>query len=212
MMANMNTSDQTRDRSVDARQHMLDTAQRMMGQKGFTAVGLSELLSAAGIPKGSFYHHFASKEAFGEALLTRYFSNYIQYMDDVLVSGSGTVALRLMRYWQHWMNTQAIDDPEGKCLAVKLGAEVSDLSESMRTALKQGTQTIIERIGQCIEAGRREGSLTLDTDSAALAQTLYQLWMGASLLAKITRDRKPLEAAYTATAQLLQLPAEGLMT
>jgi len=205
MMAAMNIPipDTTRDRSHDVRQHMLDTAQRMMGQKGFTAVGLSELLSAAGVPKGSFYHHFASKEAFGEALLTRYFTNYIQYMDEVLVGGTGTAAERLMRYWQHWQDTQAIEDPEGKCLAVKLGAEVSDLSESMRTALKQGTQSIIQRIGQCIEIGRLEGSLHLHTDSMQLAETLYQLWLGASLLAKITRDRKPLEAAYAATAQLL---------
>lgn len=55
--------------TADVRQHILDTAKPIMLRKGFSAVGLNEILQAAGVPKGSFYHYFGSKEAFGEALL-----------------------------------------------------------------------------------------------------------------------------------------------
>ena len=54
--------------STDIRQHILDTAKPIILGKGFSAVGLSELLAVAGVPKGSFYHYFKSKELFGEAL------------------------------------------------------------------------------------------------------------------------------------------------
>src|ERR1700742_2378050 len=64
----------------DVRQHILDSAYLLMGRKGFTAVGLNELLTAAGVPKGSFYHYFDSKESFGEALLEDYFAGYLKHM------------------------------------------------------------------------------------------------------------------------------------
>ena len=65
----------------DTRQQLLDTGQRMMVLKGFTGVGLNEILQTAGVPKGSFYHYFKSKEQYGQALLEEYFENYLADMD-----------------------------------------------------------------------------------------------------------------------------------
>ncbi len=53
----------------DMRQHIIDVARSLMTNKGYTAVGLAEVLSTAGVPKGSFYYYFKSKEEFGQALL-----------------------------------------------------------------------------------------------------------------------------------------------
>ena len=191
--------------SIDLRQHILDIAKPLLLGKGFTAVGLTELLAAAQIPKGSFYHYFESKEAFGNALLGAYFSDHLAYLD-VLLGCPGTAAERLMSYWQYWLDTQTSDDPNTKCLAVKLSAEVSDLSESMRVTLAWGTQGIIQRLAQCIEAGKVDGSLPVAQDARILATALYQTWLGASLLVKITRDRAPLDIAMVNTRQLLSLP------
>lgn len=57
----------------ETRQHILDVAKALMTQKGYTAVGLAEVVAAAGVPKGSFYYYFKSKEEFGQALLQEYF-------------------------------------------------------------------------------------------------------------------------------------------
>jgi len=67
--------------TTDVRQHILDTAQNIIAGRGFTAVGLSEILKSANVPKGSFYHYFNSKEAFGEALLESYFSDYMVQLE-----------------------------------------------------------------------------------------------------------------------------------
>ena len=53
----------------NTRQKILDAAQPIMASRGFSAVGINEVLSAASVPKGSFYHYFRSKDAFGQALL-----------------------------------------------------------------------------------------------------------------------------------------------
>ncbi|MFP3624813.1 TetR/AcrR family transcriptional regulator, partial [Burkholderia sp. SIMBA_051] len=71
--------------AVEVRQHILDTAMPILLGKGFSAVGLNEILAAAGVPKGSFYHYFGSKEAFGEALLTFYFTEYAERLEAQLV-------------------------------------------------------------------------------------------------------------------------------
>ncbi|AWV01479.1 TetR/AcrR family transcriptional regulator [Burkholderia sp. JP2-270] len=191
---------------AEVRQHILNIAKPIMLHKGFSAVGLNEILAAAGIPKGSFYHYFGSKEAFGEALLEAYFEGYLAHLDNLFRHQAGTGAERLMTYWGNWLHTQCADDPEGKCLAVKLGAEVSDLSEAMRAVLRRGTSQIIERLAGGIEAGLADGSLRAVDDPPHTAAILYELWLGATLLEKIHRNRKPLERAMVETRRMLNLP------
>ena len=193
--------------TFDTRRNIVDAAQRIMSGKGFSAVGLNEILSSAKVPKGSFYHYFESKDALGEALLTEYFDDYLTDMDRTLNMPGQSAAQRLMNYWRRWAQTQQSFDCQGRCLAVKLGAEVSDLSESMRQALKTGTAEIIGRLAVTIEAGAADGSLDVEGRADEVAQNLYQLWLGASVMAKIVRDAQPFEAALQMTRRILRLPA-----
>ena len=59
-------------RHTDTRQHILDTGKRIIAAKGFSCVGLSELLQASEGPKGSFYHYFATKHDFTLAVMDAY--------------------------------------------------------------------------------------------------------------------------------------------
>jgi TetR/AcrR family transcriptional repressor of nem operon len=191
--------------TADVRRHILEVAHPLFLRKGYTAVGLAEVLAVAQVPKGSFYHYFGSKEAFGEAVLDAYFADYLA-RTDALLGASGTAAQRLVAFFDDWLDSQTGDEAQSRCLAVKLGAEVCDLHESMRAALARGTRGVTERLARCIEAGRTDGSLPTATDAAATAIALYQSWLGASLLAKITRDRAPLDTAMAGTRRLLGLP------
>ena len=188
------------------RESILAHGQRIMAGKGFSAVGLNEILAASGVPKGSFYHYFGSKDAFGEALLESYFADYLAELDATLDAPGLTMAQRLMNYWRNWQDTQSFSDCQGRCLAVKLGAEVADLSESMRLALKCGTTGITDRLARAIGAGTAEGSLSVDGTPDAAAHSLYQLWLGASLMAKIERTTRPFETALATTRRILHLP------
>jgi TetR/AcrR family transcriptional regulator, transcriptional repressor for nem operon len=189
----------------DTRRSILDAAQRIMAHKGFAAVGINEVLSEAGVPKGSFYHYFNSKDSFGEAMMKAYFTDYLADMDRILAQPGLTSAQRLMNYWQNWRETQSVDECQGKCLAVKLGAEVADLSESMRLALKEGTTAIVDRLERIIDSGIGDGSLSIDGDARATAQVLYEMWLGASVMAKIHRDISPLDTTTAITRRLLHL-------
>lgn len=189
----------------DARASILANGHRIMVGKGFSAVGLNEILTASGVPKGSFYHYFGSKDAFGEAMLESYYEGYLADLDTTLSAPGLTMAQRLMNCWKNWQDTQSFHDCQGKCLTVKLGAEVADLSEAMRRALERGTAGITDRLARAIEAGVAEGSLSVDGTPDDAAQSLYQLWLGASVMVKIVRNTQPFETAMTTTRRILHL-------
>lgn len=189
-------------RHDNTRQHILETGQRIIVGKGFASVGLNEILTSAGVPKGSFYHYFESKEQYGQALLQEYFDRYLADLDELFASRATTGKERLMCYWQHWLDKQLDACTEQKCLVVKLGAEVSDLSDAMRLTLRDGTDQVIARIAALIEAGVADKSIP-PLDPQATAQTLYQLWLGASLIGKLHRNAKALENAMAFTQKLL---------
>ncbi|SQF99109.1 regulatory protein, TetR [Paucimonas lemoignei] len=187
----------------DMRQHIIDVARSLMTHKGYTAVGLAEVLNTAGVPKGSFYYYFKSKEEFGQALLEEYFSEYLTRVD-ALMARPGTGAERLLAYFRYWQETQGTDLPEGKCLVVKLGAEVCDLSEDMRGVIERGTAKIIQRITACVERGAADGSVHPDGNNEAFAESLYQLWLGASLMVKVNKSTESFDKALNMTQRLLR--------
>lgn len=186
------------------RQHILDTGYRLVLQKGFAALGLQEILKACAVPKGSFYHYFASKEAFGCALLQQYVDGYGCKLEQLL-EADGNGRERLMRYWSAWAHDPA-DPSQGwaeECLVVKLAAEVADLSEDMRRVLDGGVQRLLQRIATLVEEGRADGSLPAGKPALDVARVLYQMWLGAALLSKLSQDRLPLQQAREATDHLL---------
>ncbi len=193
-----------------AKHHILDCGERLIATKGFVGVGLSEILSTANVPKGSFYHYFSSKERFGEELLSRYVDGYLARLESLLGDDGTPARARLMRYWSYWNVQQCGTQADGcsvdvaaKCLIVKLSAEVADISEAMRLTLRDGTDRVVQRIAQCLEEGHTDGSIAPTLTPDELALTLYELWLGASLLAKLRRDGSPFDHALRSTEALL---------
>ena len=184
------------------RQQLLDSGHALVLRKGFVGVGLQELLTACNVPKGSFYHYFASKEAFGCALLEQYVADYSQRLQALLAEQSSG-GDRVMAYWQAWLGTAEHRGWAEDCLVVKLAAEVADLSEDMRRILNDGVAALVARIAAAVREGREDGSLPPGADAQALAQVLYQMWLGAALLTKLGRDKAPLHQALAATQHLL---------
>ena len=191
---------------VDTREHLLATGESLSLRLGFPGMGLSELLTTAGVPKGSFYHYFRSKEAFGEGMLQRYFEHYDTEMQRLFSDDKSDARHQLLSYYAQAISFHCRSECHNACLAVKLSAEVSDLSEPMRHALEIGTARVIGHLQDAIERGIREGSLSIAMSPAATAETLYSLWLGASLRAKIRRSVAPLTSALESIELLLRPP------
>lgn len=192
-------------KAIDTRQQIIDVAKKIISGKGFSAVGLNEILTSANVPKGSFYHYFASKEAFGKAMLEDYFNDYIDTVKAVLQDANLSHAERLHAYFSHWLSTQLSDTTQDKCLVVKLSGEVTDLSEAMRQTLQTGTQSVIDLLQTCIDEGVVTGALQLTQSPETIAKELYYMWLGATLMTKVHHAREALDCAMQATSIRLNI-------
>ncbi|MBB6487282.1 TetR/AcrR family transcriptional regulator [Rhizobium lusitanum] len=195
----------TRKKSDLTRNHILEIGRELVLRKGFGGVGLKELLEQSAVPKGSFYYYFASKEAFGCALLKEYCADYAQRLD-TLFGWKGNGRQRLMHYWNAWLADGNAGSLADRCLVVKLAAEISDLSESMRVILLGGVDDLLRRIATTLMEGRDDGSISPSCVPEKMARSLYSLWLGAAILAKLGKDKTPLDQAMFATEQALSAP------
>ncbi|WP_318376297.1 TetR/AcrR family transcriptional regulator [Enterobacter sp.] len=192
----------------DTREHLLATGEQLCMHRGFTGMGLSELLKTAEVPKGSFYHYFRSKEAFGVALLERHYANYHARLAQHFASSEGNYRDRVLAYYEYTLEQFRQQGIISGCLTVKLSAEVCDLSEDMRTAMNNGATQVIALIADALEKGRGERSLDFPGDAQMQAQVLYSLWLGANLQAKMSRSAVPLESALAHARFVIAAPAQ----
>ncbi|MBP6562402.1 MAG: TetR/AcrR family transcriptional regulator [Neisseriaceae bacterium] len=190
----------------DTKEHLLATGAQLCLSRGFTGMGLSELLATAKIPKGSFYHYFRSKEAFGVAMLERHYALYNQQLHAHFSSGEGSARERLIAWYQQSLNYFHDHNQLVNCLTVKLSAEVCDLSEDMRHALDQGSAQVIAHLCTALEHSRAEEHLDFSGEAHDQAHMMYALWLGASLQAKISYSATPLVCALAHITEFLASP------
>jgi TetR/AcrR family transcriptional regulator, transcriptional repressor for nem operon len=188
----------------ETREHLLQTGEQLCLQRGFTGMGLSELLSQAAVPKGSFYYYFRSKEAFGVALLERYFARFLQDVELQLSRTDGTPRERLLSHFRLAVDLFVQQGHIVGCLGVKVSAEVCDLSEPMRDALQQGAAKITALYARTLTEAVQQESLNLPQPPAQMAELLSLLWLGASLQSKISREAQHLRLALSTIEQWLE--------
>jgi len=191
-------------KSRSTRQDILDAGRKLVTRGGFGAMGLSALLRESGVPKGSFYHYFASKEAFGQAMLKDYVDDYLARVDSILEQDlSG--AQKLEAFAAAWLDHDRDGGPApgggmtSTCLVVNLGAEVADLSEDMRKVLNDGVVALVGMIAAMMREGVADGSLKLDDTPENAARVLYAQLLGAAILSKLSSDQGPLETVVNDT-------------
>jgi TetR/AcrR family transcriptional repressor of nem operon len=186
------------------RRHILDAGRTLIARKGFVAVGLNEILTTADIPKGSFYHYFGSKEAFGSELLQQYVTDYNARLAKLFGQPDLSGRDKLLSYWAEWQHVQLDQHGGEKCLVVKLSAEVGDLSDEMRVVLRDGVDRLMVRLAAVIEEGQADGSLSAEIRAKEAAELLYQMWLGAALVTKLRKDGSAMAQAMAVTQSVLR--------
>jgi TetR/AcrR family transcriptional regulator, transcriptional repressor for nem operon len=89
---------------------------------------------------------------------------------------------------------------------VKLSAEVGDLSDEMRVALRDGVDQLMVRLASAIEEGQADGSLSAEIRAKDGAELLYQMWLGAALITKLRKDSSAMAQAMAVTQSVLRAP------
>ncbi|MBM6550649.1 TetR/AcrR family transcriptional regulator [Marinomonas ostreistagni] len=176
----------------DTREALLHAGIVWLTKQGFSATGLEPLLRSVQIPKGSFYHYFDSKEAFGLAVL----AHYRQYFERKLARHLEDEQLppfsRLRGFMTDARTGMEKYAYERGCLVGNLEQEASHLSAAMRQALLETYQSWQHQVANCLALAQQQGLLAQDADIDALAHVFWVGWEGAVARARLTQSSGPL--------------------
>jgi len=176
------------------KEKLLDQGVAMFTEHGFHGVGLQDILNSVGVPKGSFYNYFSSKEEFGAASIAHYIEPFITLLDAWLKRpGVGSLDA-LEGYFSELISEMERKNFSGGCLLGNLIGEVGDTSETCRLALGIAMRRYRDKLSEGIERGQREGVFRTDMNAEDMADFLSDAWQGALLHMKIERSTRPLEA------------------
>jgi len=179
------------------KERILDAAEGLMLEKSFHSVGLNEILAAVKVPKGSFYHHFESKEQFGVEVLKHYVADSTAYKTKMLLppNAEPDPLLRLLTYLESMVGKTVENQGKCPCLVVKLAAEVADFSEPMREVLAQGTREWCGIFEKLLQEGLEKGKISPAISPPVMASVILDLWTGAMHRASTTRSVSSLRQA-----------------
>jgi TetR/AcrR family transcriptional repressor of nem operon len=183
--------------NVETRDALIRCGTEVLTEQGFMATGIDYILKQVGVPKGSFYHYFPSKEAFGYAVLDHYADYFAQRLDRWLLDESLTPLERLVGFVQSAKAGMARHDYRRGCLVGNMGQEVSVLPDGFRDALEGIFRDWQKRLSECFRAAQASGELGRHADCDELAAFFWIGWEGAVLRARLVASNAPLNTFIT---------------
>jgi TetR/AcrR family transcriptional repressor of nem operon len=175
----------------NTREQIVQAGLKCLVEKGFNAVGVQDITDAAGVPKGSFYNHFESKEALGAEIVERYGAN--QTRREILADPTVPPLKRLRRHFERISGIFVEAHFARNCILGSFSAELASQSEPIREKLADLYGLWTKDLEAVIAEGQRKGEITSKTKAADIAAFLLDSYEGALLRARVERSRKPFD-------------------
>ncbi|WP_035468964.1 TetR/AcrR family transcriptional regulator [Geobacter metallireducens] len=164
----------------------------LIGRQRFNATGIDAVLREAGVPKGSFYYYFRSKEEFGLAVIDHFAERYDQRLDTFLNDDEVTPLNRLRNLLESGLARLEQNQCAKGCLIGNLGQELADQNERFRARLEEVFTSWKKRYAACLREAQRAGELAPELDPSVVAGFILSGWEGAVLRAKVMKSPQPL--------------------
>lgn len=181
----------------DVKQEILATGAGIVLEKGFNHTGIQEILKASGVPKGSFYFYFKSKEAYGIELVDFYNRHILKKIHASIDKKGACSAFEKLKYFfRYAFETLAANDYKGGCPIGNLSLEMADINERFRVKLKDTINQTKQQIADLLILAKEENDLDANADVHALSQFLFSSWEGTLMLMKVMKSTEPEDAFY----------------
>jgi TetR/AcrR family transcriptional repressor of nem operon len=175
------------------KQDLLEVGLSLFEEKGFNATGIQEIATSAGIPKGSFYNYFPSKDDFGVAVInyyTKFNTGIWQDLLDTKTEKENSYEALISAFLSITEKYRCAEVKKG-CLLGNLAAEISDASEKCRMALQVSVNTYKTILAERLLLGQQFGKVRNDLPAQLLADLIWDCWQGSLLRMKIEKSVEP---------------------
>ena len=174
----------------NVREQLVEAGLKTLYRQGFNGSGVQDIVDAARVPKGSFYNHFKSKEAFAAEVLERYWQAgavRTAVLRDLTV---GPVE-RLRIYFGALFDAAVGPDFEKGCMIGNFSTELPEQSPEIRERLAAIYAAWTRSIESCVREAQNAKRVRVDLPASAVASFLINSWEGAVLRARVERDTSP---------------------
>jgi TetR/AcrR family transcriptional regulator, transcriptional repressor for nem operon len=186
-------------RGSRTREQVLSHASDLFRERGFRGTSIGDVLARTGIQKGSLYHHFASKEELGHAVLDRWTEDMRSRLLEVLTSPFGAAPLdRIAASLDGFVAAQEASGCRGGCPFGTLAAEMADVDERFRLRLSDAFRKLSDAFAALVTKAKHDGELRPEADPRALGDFLVAAIEGGILLSKVHRSTASLSATMRA--------------
>ncbi len=179
---------------LDKRDLILAKGAEVMTRRGYHGAGVQEIVQAAGVPKGSFYHYFSSKEDFAVQALQQVYGPRLQRYFQALSNPLLSPRARILGYYgelvEHFARQEKL---EYHCFIGSLSFEMADLSPSLAGEVDAILQRSADILRACLEQAQRAGELAANEDCGSLASFITCAWQGALTRLKVSSSTGALE-------------------
>lgn len=174
-----------------SRERLLEIGVTALRRGGYHGTGLTEILASARLPKGSFYHHFPSKEEFALEAVRHFGESVVARLDKELGRRADDPLRALESYFAALCRQYTREEFALGCLLGNLGQEIAASNRNVATVVKTYLDDLHERFADAIAQAQRLGSARDDLNAGTLAEWLADGWHGALIRMKVERSARP---------------------
>ncbi len=178
------------------REQLVRAGVALLTERGISATSLDDVLDATGLPKGSFYHHFGTKESWVSEAIAAYGLYFERKLQRHFDDPQRPPLQRLQAFVDDACAGVARHGFVRGCLVGNLGQEVSQLSEAQRQQLETIFSAWETRLARCLSEAVATGDLAADAPVLTLAQAFWIGWEGAILRARLSRSTAPMTCFF----------------
>ena len=165
----------------------------LLGRQGYNGTGVKELVDKAGVPKGSFYNYFNSKEDFAVKVLEKYSKNELSFVSGILLNKSLTPLQRIDKLFRERIKSIESNNFSKFCLITSLADEMAVVSPSIARAVSEISRKITTLLTDCLTEAQQLGEIKLNLNVKQLAEFIENCWKGTLILVKAEKSSKRLD-------------------
>ncbi|WP_207061951.1 TetR/AcrR family transcriptional regulator [Motiliproteus sp. SC1-56] len=194
-------------KQAQTRELLLQNGLELFNRQGYHGTGLKEILAAAGVPKGSFYHYFDSKEHFAVEIIHHYRALEFKRWESKIKGSEGDRLAEMRRCISTLIDEYDAQEQKVGCLIANLSGELAACSPYFRSAIQASSEEVLDLMEADFATAQQQGSVRRDLPPRALACLFWDAWQGAMLRMKVNRSTTPLrQVAELLFDNLLKAP------
>jgi len=184
--------------STGVKEKLIEVGIGLFCERGYHGTGIQEIVDALGVPKGSFYNYFSSKEGFASEIVKNYAGHVSAMWDRLIAQGPADDPLKILRnVFEFMIRSQDACSIKTGCLIGNLSGELAESSELCRNTMKAVMVKWCDRVAELLERAQAQGAVRQDIPAADLARFCWDAWEGGLLRMKIENSTAPIRRSIS---------------